>query len=658
MKCRLLSVVAAAAALAGLAAPAPQFSRAADAIRPAVFSDVQFTDSLWAARQETNRRTTIPYVLAELQRRGSLSGFAHLAGRTDEPYRGYMWADSDVYKTLEGIAASLRTNPDASLEKAAKETIGLIVRAQAADGYLMPHLQITEPGYTHYADETTRTCESYSQGHLIESAVGYFEATGRRDFLDAAIKTADLLARVHAAGQLEQVSGHPEIELALVRLARASGDNKYLELARSYLAQARTRDSIWSGGRPFLADDQPAGHAVAACYLYAGATDVAALTGDADLLKRLQTKWEQLVGRKMYLTGGTGHPSYHEGFAPDYDLPNERAYSETCASLALVFWSHRLFLATGDARYVDVVERALYNGFLAGVSLHGDTFFYVNPLASRGKHHRQPWHVCTCCPTNVVRCLPTVGQYAYASTDNTVYVNLYAAGQGRVQLGDRAVTVFQETRYPWDGAVKLTVTPSEPHEFAVALRIPGWCREASTPGGLYRSSEPGGKPTLKVNGAAFEWAADQAGFARLPRRWQPGDVVEVEFPLPVQRVYADPRVRADAGRVALQRGPIVYCVEAIDHGGQAADLVLPPEACLTAEYRPELLGGLTVITGQAQQLSDGGRAEPAALTAIPYFAWDHREPGEMAVWLIDASTPACCTSAKSITPGSRSARSS
>ncbi|MBN1442684.1 MAG: glycoside hydrolase family 127 protein, partial [Planctomycetes bacterium] len=412
---KALRTAGAAAVIAWLAASASAAPAAAP-IRPVSFADVTFEDSLWAARQETNRRATIPHVLGELKRRGSLSGFAVLAGEAGEPYRGYMWADSDVYKTLEGIAASLRTSPDPSLEKEAERIIGLIVRAQAADGYLMPHLQIAEPGTARYADETTRTCESYSQGHLIESAVAHHETTGRREYLEAAIRTADLLARVHAEGKLEQISGHPGIEIALVKLARATGDDKYLELARSYVANARAMSSLWSGGRPFLADDEPAGHAVAACYLYAGATDVAALTGDTALLHLLEAKWEKMVGRKLYVTGGIGLPA-GEAFGPDHELLNERAYCETCAAISAVFWSHRLFLASGDARYVDLVERVFHNGLLAGVSLGGDRFFYVNPLASRGDHHRQPWHGCACCPTNVVRFLPALGQYVYASTD-------------------------------------------------------------------------------------------------------------------------------------------------------------------------------------------------------------------------------------------------
>jgi len=291
------------------------------------------------------------------------------------------------------------------------------------------------------------------------------------------------------------------------------------------------------------------------------------------------------------------------------------------------------------AAVADLVERSLYNGFLAGVGASGDKFFYVNPLASQGNHHRQPWHGCACCLTNVVRFLPALGQYAYASTDNAVYVSLYAAGNGAVSLGGRAVRISQETRYPWDGAVKLVVSPTEPQEFTLALRIPGWCREESTPGGLYRSSGPSAKPTLKVNGEAFDPGAPEAGFARIRRLWKLGDVVELELPMPVRRVYANPRVRANAGRVALQRGPIVYCVEGVDHGGRVADLVLPPEAPLAAEHRPDLLGGLTVITGKAQRLREGGATEPLALTAIPYYAWDNRGAGEMAVWLLEPTIP-------------------
>jgi DUF1680 family protein len=640
MKQRLLATIQFTAMIVGLIMSSQTAARSAETIRPVSFLDVKISDSLWAARQETNRCKTIPHVLGELKQRGSLSGFAVLAGQPAENYCGYMWADSDVYKTLEGIAYSLSTHPDPSLQKEAEQILSLIIRAQAADGYLMPHLQIKEPNYRHFAEETTRTCESYSQGHLIESMLAFYEATDRRDCLETAIKTADLLARVRSEGQLEQVSGHPGIELALVKLARTTSDNKYLELAKSYVAGARSLGSIWSAGRPFLADDELAGHAVAACYLYAGATDVAAITGDTTLLDLLKTKWEELAGRKMYVTGGTGHTSYQEGFAPDYDLPNEKAYCETCASLSLIFWSHRLFLAAGDARYIDVAERALYNGFLAGVNLGGDKFFYVNPLASRGNHHRQPWFGCTCCPTNIVRFLPALGQYYYASTNDTVYVNLYAAGNGKVKLGSRTVSLSQETSYPWDGRVRLSVNPTEPCEFTVAVRVPGWCREDATPGRLYRTSGPISKPMLTVNGAGYEAETLESGFARIRRQWKTGDVIELELPMPIRRLHADQRVRANSGRVALQRGPIVYCVEGVDHGGKVADLVLPPEAALAAELRPDLLGGVTVITGEANRVLNGGAAEAVALTAIPYYAWDHRAPGEMAVWMIEQ--PSSC----------------
>lgn len=600
---------------------------------------VKVQDAFWTPRLETNRTVTIPHNLRQIETQGSLGGFALLAGRTAEKYHGYMWGDSDVYKTMEGIAYSLRDHPDRALEDRLEQLASTIAGAQAADGYLMPHLQIVEPAYRHFSQETARTCESYSMGHMIESAVAHYELTGRKPYLDAAVKCADLLVRVHNEGKEEQISGHPEIELALVRLYRVTNNRKYLELAGSYVRNARSlAGSAWSGGKPFLADEAARGHAVAATYLYCGATDVAVLTGDASLLRLLDAKWRNVVSKKLYLTGGVGLPA-GEAFGGDYDLPNAKAYCETCAAIANIFWNYRLFLAHGEAKHLDVLERALYNGFLSGVGMSGDRFFYPNPLAcpAGARCQRSPWFNCPCCPTNVVRFLPQIAGYIYAVRDGEMFVNLFIGGEGRLKVAGQTVTLRQQTGYPWDGRVKITVEPQQPAEFAVSIRIPGWSQGKPVPSDLYSYVDlPREKPTLKTNGQEFPLDVTN-GFARIHRTWKAGDTIELCLPMPIRRVVAHQAVQADAGRVALERGPIVYCLEGADHNGHVNNLAIPDEAKLVAEHRNHLLGGVTVLTGEALAVKSNSQGqmthEPRRITAVPYYAWSHRGPGEMVVWI-------------------------
>jgi len=638
------AAAAAASASGGMSAADP----ARDLIRPVPLAAVQVQDEFWAPRLKANRTVTIRHNLGWLERRGSLGGFARLAGRKVEKYRGYMWADSDVYKTIEGILYSLQTHPDPALEARAEEIITAIIGAQAPDGYLMPHIQIAEPKYRHFTHETSRTCESYSMGHMIESAVAHHQATGRKQYLEAAKRCADLLARVQGGGKLEQISGHPGVELALVKLYRATKDRKYLQLARSYVLNAKSHSSLWSRGKPFLADGQAWGHAVAATYLYCGATDVAALTGDAELLGLIDRKWENVVSKKLYITGGVGLPP-GEAYGAEYDLPNAGAYCETCASIATVFWNHRLFGARGDAKYLDVLERTLYNGALSGVALGGDRFFYVNRLAclSPSRRQRKPWHGCACCPTNVVRFMPQVPGYVYATRGEGVFVNLFVSGRGQVRLNGQAVTVTQQTRYPWDGRVRMTVEPEQAATFSVCVRIPGWARGRPVPSDLYRYADAGReKVALKVNGESVALEVE-SGFARIRRTWKRGDTIDLDLPMPIRRVIAHSAVQEDVGRVALERGPIVYCLEGVDHDGTVSNIVLPDEAKLHAEHRANLLGGVTVLRGTARALhrdADGTvAAKPITITAVPYYAWSHRGTGEMAVWLArmeEKATPA------------------
>ena len=613
----------------------------AEPLRGVPFTEVTFSDTFWKRRIETNQAATIPHLLRELEKQGSLGGFRLLAGDKAEKYHGYMWGDSDVYKTLEGIAAALRLQPDSARARQFEGIIGNIAAAQAADGYLFPHLQITEPGYRHFAEETSRTCESYSIGHLIESAVEDYRLTGRTNYLAVALRAAELLRRTHAGGEL-RVSGHPEIELALIKLYEATNKPVWLDLAGSLIENARRVTTAWSQGSPPLGDDQAQGHAVAMLYLYSAATDLARLRGDAVLADLMCRKWTNIVGRKLYLTGGLGHSQHGEGFAQDYDLPNDIAYCETCAAIANVFWQHRLFLVHGDAAYVDVLERSLYNNVLAGIALDGDRFFYVNPLAADGRNKfnqgvagRFAWTGCPCCPVNLVRFIPRVGGYFYAVQGDDVFVNLFAEGQARIPVHSGEVGLRQLTRYPWDGHVRMEIAVAPDHPVALHLRIPGWASGHPVPTDLYRYADVGAKPaTLLLNGRRVPLAVEK-GYAVLRRAWRSGDSLELDLPMPVRRVLAHEKVKDNAGHVAVERGPLVYCVEGADHDGQALNLLLPDAVNLTLAARPDLFGGVTVIETSGQRIAGDSlrTVEPAALRLIPYYAWNHRGAGPMAVWL-------------------------
>lgn len=591
---------------------------------PAPLPAVKTSDDFWSPRLETNRTVTIPHVLRELEKRGSLDGFALLAGRNVGKYRGYMWGDSDVYKTLEAVAYSLQMHPDPALQQRLEQIVSDIVAAQADDGYLMPHIQLAEPNYAHFSEATTRTCETYSMGHMIEAAVAHHQATGKRHFLDAAIKAADLISREYRPGRNEKPSGHPGIELALIKLYRATGEDKYLTLTHFLVEQARRHGTLWSGP-PFLGHDQAIGHAVAATYLYSGAADVAVLSDDDDLLRLLESKWKNVVGRKMYLTGGIGVRTHGEAFGEDYELPNQHAYCETCAAIAHALWNHRLFLAHGDAQYVDVLERIIYNGFLSGVSLSGDRFFYPNPLESRGGYQRSPWFGCACCPVNVVRFFPTIPTFLYATRGRALYVNLFACSNASLQVGGMPVTVRQETRYPWDGHVKIAVDPQDDVSFTLAVRIPGWTRNQPVPSDLYRYDDTE-NPTvsLAVNGEA-EPLKLKKGYAQVARKWQRGDVVTLQMSMAVRRVVANDAVSADVDCFAVERGPVVYCAEGVDNDGVVWSKVPGSQVKFAVKERPDLLGG--VMTVQMQPLKEG---EAFALT--PYYAWANRGANEMTVW--------------------------
>jgi len=609
--------------------------------QPAAFTDVAITDAFWAPRIATNHARSIPSVYQKLKETGRVDAFRLDWKPGMEPVPHIFW-DSDVAKWVEGASYDLALHPDPERAALLEEVTDRIASAQQPDGYLNVHFTVVEPE-KRWAN-LRHNHELYCAGHLLEAALAYQQATGRTAFLDAMCRYVDYIATVFGRepGKRRGYCGHEEIELALVKLYRETREARYLELSRYFVEERGQRPNYFeaegSRSEPFDASYLQAhvplreqtdavGHSVRAMYLYCAAADLAAETRDAELRAVCDRLWESATERRMYLTGGLGSERRWEGFTADYDLPND-AYAETCASIGLVYFAHRMLQFECDRRYSDVMERALYNGVISGVSLSGTHFFYENPLASRGAHHRQDWFDCACCPTNVVRLLPTLGSYVYSTRETELAVHLYAAGSADLTLGEVPVTLRQETRYPWEGKVWLTVEPATPLGFSLRLRLPGWCRG----------------PALVLNGNAIEPPVER-GYAVLARTWQPGDVVELDLPMPVEKVEAHPAVTHCAGRLALQRGPIVYCLEDVDHAVSVHDLALSPDAEFTPRFDPDLLGGVVVLEGDGLApdaarwegalylRQEKGTARAVAVRAVPYCVWDNRAAGGMAVWI-------------------------
>jgi hypothetical protein len=608
-------------------------------LRPIPFSDVKVADAFWAPRQETNRLASIPANLENLEKAGNIRNFELAAAGKHAGYSGPVFMDSDLYKGLEAAAYSLATHPDPALARKLDEIIAKIAAAQQPNGYLNTHFQVVAPDrkWTNLRDWH----ELYCAGHMFEGAVAHCQATGKRNFLNVAIKYADHIDATFGPGKRLGYPGHPEIELALIKLWRVTGERRYFELARFFI-ESRGRKffaeehktpldkydgSYWQDDVPICDHRNIKGHAVRACYLLAGATDVVAETQDPALLKMLNRVWRNTTQRNMYLTGGIGPSAHNEGFTSDYDLPNLTAYQETCASVALALWNHRLALLYGDARFADVFERSLYNGVLAGVSWDGTRFFYVNPLESRGTHHRSPWFGCACCPPNVARTVAAIGGYAYALSEKALWVNLYIQGSVATTLDGNKLALKVTTDYPWDGKVTLEPRPEKPARFDLRLRVPGWCQGA----------------TVSVNHQPVARPTPERGYLVLSREWQSGDAVDLTLPMPVERLAASPNVKADQGALAIQRGPLVYCLEQVDQPEPIPSFYLPANAALNAEKDAQLFGGIVVIKGLAviapeqdwsgKLYQSAATARQVPVTAIPYYAWDNRQPGPMKVWL-------------------------
>ncbi|MEP7356544.1 MAG: beta-L-arabinofuranosidase domain-containing protein [Anaerolineales bacterium] len=624
-------------------------ARSSAAFRPVPFNQVTVAGEFWGPRLETNRAATLPIEYEQCRVTGRLDAFKLNWKPGQKPIPHIFW-DSDVAKWIEAASYSLGTHPDMALARQLDEVVTSVVAAQQPDGYLNTHFTVVKPD-KRWANERDEH-ELYCAGHLIEAAVAHYQATGQRSLLEALIRYADYIATVFGTGpgQKRGYPGHEELELALVKLYRLTGERRHLALSQYFVdergrqphyydleAQARGEDprAFWAktyaymqAHLPVREQERVVGHAVRAMYLYSAMADLAAETGDQDLLRACERLWDHLVGRCLYVTGGIGPSSANEGFTGDYDLPNESAYAETCAAVGLAFWAQRLLQLDCDSRYADVLERVLYNGALSGVSLDGTRFFYENPLSSRGGHHRQAWFDCSCCPPNIARLLASLGGYIYSAAENEIAVHLYVAGDAHLSVAGQPLTLRQATRYPWDGEIAIELKLEQAATFALRLRVPGWCRDAR----------------LAVNGVPVKLEEImERGYARLEREWHSGDRVTLDLPMPVQRVYAHPDVRQDAGAVALMRGPLVYCFEQADHAQPVHCLRLPAGAELEPHFDAVLLGGVVVITGQGQAAAEPSSAELYAtqrpplhtvpVKAIPYYAWDNREAGEMQVWL-------------------------
>jgi DUF1680 family protein len=624
------------------------------------FTEVTFADAFWTPRLQTNRQVTIHYDFKKCEETGRIDNFAKAGGLMDGKFEGIRFNDSDVFKVIEGATYSLHIHPDPNLDRYLDDLIAKIAAAQEADGYLYtcrtidPDNLPPDTGQTRWSFLRS-SHELYNVGHMYEAAVAHYQATGKRTLLDVAIRNAGLVDQVFGPGKKHDVPGHEEIEIGLVKLYGVTGDEKYLKLAKFFLderGRAHGREiygQYCQDHKPVIRQSAAVGHAVRAGYLYTGMADVAGLTGDADYISALDRIWQDVVSKKLYITGGIGARGGGEAFGEDYELPNKTAYCETCAAIANAMWNHRMALLHADARYIDVLERVMYNGFLSGISLEGDRFFYPNPLASDGKYQRSPWFGCACCPTNIVRFMPSLPGYAYAQSQGSLYVNLFVSGSATVKMGTDTVRVTQQTRYPWEGSVRIMVEPESRTArkvFTVCVRIPGWTQESPVPSDLYLYSDLGPKDwsrrkvTVKVNDEPVALQIVQ-GYVRIRRSWEAGDVIELNFPMPVRRLRSHKRIKDNTGRVALQRGPIVYCFEGVDNPQGVANLILPPDATLRAEYRDDVLGGVMTITGQGKilEVRDDGTTDLKDLqvTAIPYYAWAHRGRNEMAVWLPTAA---------------------
>ena len=614
-------------------------------IQPVSFTKVKVTDRFWASRIALNQKVTIPIAIDQCYKTGRVQNFKIAAKLAKGKFQSeYPFDDSDIYKIIEGASYSMQTNFEPKLSARIDTLISLIAAAQEPDGYLYTNRTIDSlhmhpwVGKKRWEKDPELSHELYNLGHLYEAAYAHFLATGKRRLLDVAIKSANLVDHDFGPGKLAYYPGHQVIEMGLSKLYRITGEERYLKLAKYFLDCRHGGSEYNQAHIPVIQQDKIVGHAVRATYMYAGMADVSALTGDYSYKNAIDKIWNDLVSTKYYITGGIGSGGNNEGFDDPYYLPNGSAYCETCASISNVFWNYRMFLLEGNSKFYDILERTLYNSLLAGISLSADHFFYPNPLESRGQHSRNEWFGCACCPSNICRFIPSVPGYVYAQRGDSLYVNLFMNNTATVQLDDKKISIEQVTNYPWSGKIEIKVNPEKKGKFNVLVRIPGWAENQPVPTDLYRfKTSDQSLVTIKVNNTDYQFKVNN-GYALVSKEWKKGDIIQVDIPMPVREVMAHALIKDDKGKVALERGPLMYCAEWPDNNnGHILNLFLNNENQYDTEFRPDLLNGVTIIKtniNSAERLPDESVKESKeALTAIPYYAWSNRGSGEMEVWI-------------------------
>lgn len=629
------------------------------------FTQVNLQDNFWLPRMEINRKASIPHNFSKCIETGRVKNFTQAAAHEGKFCTIYPFDDTDIYKTLEGAAYSLSIYPDPVLDKLCDSLIAIVAKAQEPDGYLYTARSIDSTkghswmGNQRWVKEEDLSHELYNSGHLFEAAAAHFLATKKRNLLDIALKNADLLDRTFGKGKLMVAPGHEVVEMGLVKLYRVTGQIKYLNLAKFFIdARGRTQKfstkskdlwengSYWQNHKPVTEQTEAVGHAVRAVYLYTGMADVAALLDEPAYIEAINKIWNNAVSKKTYITGGIGAKGHGEAFGENYDLPNQEAYCETCAAIGNAYWNYRMFLLNGDAKYFDIIERIIYNGFLSGISLDGKGFFYTNPMETNTRNGkpteesaRSAWFGCSCCPTNIVRFIPSLPGYMYAHKENDVYINLFSSSTANVALDNgNKINLTQQSDYPWDGAIKITVNRFDKNAFNLRIRIPGYARNEAFPSDLYQFADNStNRAVIKINGKEFYYTLDK-GYAIITREWQKGDVVEVNLPMDVRRVNANSNVKDNLGKVAILRGPLVYCAEFPDNNNHTSNLVLSDNATFTTEFRKDLLNGVMVVKSKATAINieDNGTkisSQEQPLTLIPFYARCNRGEGEMRIWL-------------------------
>lgn len=627
------------------------------------FTSVKLTDNFWLPRIKTNHTVTIPASFARCESTGRIKNFEMAAAGSGKFCTVYPFDDTDIYKTIEGASFSLSLYPDKKLELYIDSLIVKIKAAQEPDGYLYTARTINPSAPHHWAGaqrwekEREMSHELYNSGHLYEAAAAHYQATSKRNLLDIALQNADLVCSVFGPDKKHVAPGHQVVEMGLVKLYRITGKQEYLNTAKYFIEERghytgydiKSRDpwkngAYWQDHKPVTEQYEAVGHAVRAGYLYAAMADIAALTNDKKMLTAIDSIWNNVVSKKIYVQGSIGAVGDGERFGGNYELPNNTAYNETCAAIANVYWNHRMFLLHGDAKYMDILEKTLYNGLISGVGMDGKSFFYTNAMEIKNSYHhgdmegeRSGWFTCSCCPTNVTRLIPSVSGYMYAQRNNDVFVNLFINGSANLTVNKKAVQIQQENNYPWDGKLVFRITPKSAQDFNLLIRIPGWSQNQAMPSNLYTFAETSdAKVSININGKPMDFKVEN-GFAKLSRTWKKGDVVEVNLPMPVRKIEASKKVKNDIGKVSLQRGPLVYCAEWPDNQGKTSNLIVPKNSSFTTEFKPELLQGVTVINGEAIAIHTNSETNTVAsgkqkFVAIPYYAWAHRGKGEMAVW--------------------------